>query len=272
LLKQIRPWILAALTLLTVAPLANAASQTPTPLQIDPSDVWGYRVVADYPHDAEAYTQGLDIHEGVLYEGTGLYGESSLRRVDLATGEVLQEVPLSEEYFGEGIVVVDDRIFQLTWQEQTAFLYDRETFEVVETFTYETQGWGLTHDGERLIMSDGSDRITFRDTATFEEIGPIDVTYQGVPVPYLNELEYIDGEIWANVYLTDYVVRIDPESGEVTGWIDFSGLLTEQEQASLERGEVLNGVAQDPDTGQLYVTGKMWPRMFEIELTAPGDV
>jgi glutamine cyclotransferase len=266
-----RSVILLALALLTMFPLTIASVTASAQILIDPADVWGYRVVADYPHDDAAYTQGLDIHEGVLYEGTGLYGESRLRRVDLESGDVEQEVSLDNQYFGEGIVVVDDRIFQLTWKEHTALVYDRETFEVVGTFSYDTEGWGLTHDGDHLVMSDGSDKITFRDARTFEETSSINVTYQGAPVTLLNELEYIDGEIWANVYTTDFVVRIDPQSGEVKGWIDFSGLLTDDEREALGPGEVLNGIAQDPDTGKLYVTGKMWPRLYEIELVMSHD-
>lgn len=226
--------------------------------------MWGYRVVAEYPHDSGAYTQGLDIHEGALYEGTGLNGESTLRLVDLATGEVLRATELDEQYFGEGIVVVDDRIYQLTWKAGEAFVYDRDSFDVIDTFTYPTEGWGLTYHDGRLIMSDGTSRITFRDPATFEEVGAIDVTYRGAPVPSLNELEYIDGEIWANVYGSDFIVKIDPASGEVTGWIDLRGLLSEEERAELGPGEVLNGIAQDPATGQIFVTGKRWPKMYEI--------
>ncbi len=226
---------------------------------------FGYRVVAEYPHDRHAFTQGLAYVDGVLYEGTGLNRQSSLRRVDLETGEVLQAVRLSEEYFGEGIAVVDDRIYQLTWQNNVCIVYDRETFDVVEIFSYSTEGWGLTTDGERLIMSDGTNRLSVRDPETFEEIETIDVYDGAREVRNLNELEIVHGEIWANVWQTDRVARIDPESGQVTGWIDLRGLLSERER---ERRpvDVLNGIAHDPETDRLFVTGKLWPKLFEIEV------
>ncbi|MDQ3443817.1 MAG: glutaminyl-peptide cyclotransferase, partial [Chloroflexota bacterium] len=229
--------------------------------------VSSYRIVAEYPHEADAYTQGLVIVDGELYEGTGLEGRSSLRRVDLETGEVLQRQALDDEHFGEGVAVFGDRIYQLTWQTGTCFVYDRETFELEETFNYETEGWGLTTDDTQLIMSDGSNRLVFRDPETFEETGHVDVMDGDVPVPYLNELEYIDGEVWANVYTTDWIVRIDPVNGDVTGWIDLTGLLTLEDVSAPV--DVLNGIAQDPDTGQVYVTGKLWPTLFEIELVSP---
>ena len=229
----------------------------------------GYQVIAEYPHDPGAYTQGLVFIDGTLYEGTGRNGESSLRRVDLETGEVLQSVELDEEHFGEGIAVIGDRIYQLTWQTGTAFVYDRETFALLETFSYTTEGWGLTTDGQRLIMSDGSSRIVFRDPATFAEVGAIDVRDGDMPVSNLNELEYINGEIWANVYQTDRIVRIDPASGAVTGWIDLAGLLPRDEPGN-EDAEVLNGIAYDAESGRLFVTGKYWPKLFEIELVPPA--
>jgi glutaminyl-peptide cyclotransferase len=229
--------------------------------------VSGYRVINEYPHDHEAYTQGLVIDNGELFEGTGLNGRSSLRRVDLQTGSILQETELSEDYFGEGIAIVRNRIYQLTWQENTCFVYDRESFELIREFAYESEGWGLTHDGKELIMSDGTNRITYRDPETFEETRHIDITDGNQPVINLNELEYINGEIWANVYMTDYVARIDPETGRVVGWIDFSGLLSEHERRQYSV-DVLNGIAQDPDSGNIYVTGKLWPTMFEIELVS----
>jgi glutamine cyclotransferase len=255
---------LALLVMIVMMAAPAGAQEASLPAE---APVWGYEVVAEYPHDPEAYTQGLVIVDGVLYEGTGLEGRSSLRRVDLETGEVLQRTEIDDEHFGEGVAVVGDRIYQLTWQTGTCFVYDRETFEPIETFTYETEGWGLTTDGKRLVMSDGTDRIVFRDPETFEETGHIDVRDGDVPVPYLNELEFIDGEIWANVYTTDWIARIDPATGNVTGWIDLTGLL------DLPPGsapvDVLNGIAQDPDTGRIYVTGKLWPTLFEIELVAP---
>lgn len=229
--------------------------------------VSGYRIVAEYPHDPDAFTQGLSIHNGGLYEGTGLEGESTLRRVDLESGEVLQSRELDDEYFGEGIAVMNDRIYQLTWQSRTCFVYDQETFDLLGTFSYEGEGWGLTADGERLIMSDGTSRLVFRDPETFAELGQIDVRDAGIPVSRLNELEYVEGEIWANVWQTDRVARIDPTSGLVTGWIDLSGLLSPEERQT-HTVDVLNGIAYDAETGRVFVTGKWWPKLFEIELVS----
>jgi len=254
------------LGLAVMSPASMAAgSLEATPAKGAP--IWGYEVIAEYPHDADAYTQGLVIVDGVLYEGTGLEGRSSLRRVDLETGEVLQRTEIDDEHFGEGVAVFGGRIYQLTWQTGTCFVYDRETFELEETFSYDTEGWGLTTDDTQLIMSDGSNRLVFRDPETFEETDHVDVMDGDVPVSYLNELEYIDGEVWANVYTTDWIVRIDPVNGDVTGWIDLTGLLTLEDVSAPV--DVLNGIAQDPDTGQVYVTGKLWPTLFEIELVPP---
>ena len=253
--------LLVAIVLL--APMVVAAQEaSPVPTNASP---FGYRVVTEYPHDRRAFTQGLAYVDGVLYEGTGLYGESTLRRVDLETGELLQGVGLSEEYFGEGIAVVDDRIYQLTWRNGVCVVFDRETFEFQEVFTYPTEGWGLTTDGERLIMSDGTNRLFIRDPETFAELDTIDV-YEGPQAIWsLNELEIVDGEIWANVWHTDRIARIDPETGQVTGWIDLTGLLSERDR---ERHpvDVLNGIAYDPETDRLFVTGKLWPKLFEIEV------
>ncbi|HEV2128235.1 MAG TPA: glutaminyl-peptide cyclotransferase, partial [Thermomicrobiales bacterium] len=230
--------------------------------------VWDYRVVAEYPHDTGAYTQGLVISDGQLFEGTGQWEESELRRVDLETGEVLQSHPLDPELFGEGIVVLADRIYQLTWQAGICFVYDRETFELLETFTYSGEGWGLTTDGERLIMSDGGSRLVFRDPDTFAVLNSVIVQDGGLPVSYLNELEYIDGEVWANIWQTDHIVHIDPATGNVTGWIDLTGLLP-SDYPRAEDAEVLNGIAYDSETGRVFVTGKYWPAVFEIELVPP---
>ncbi len=246
-----------------LGPMAVIA-QVATPVSAR-TPTFGYRVVAEYPHDRRAFTQGLAYVDGVLYEGTGLYGESSLRRVELETGEVLQAVGLSKEYFGEGIAVLGDRIYQLTWRNGICIVFDRETFEVLEAFTYQTEGWGLTTDGERLIMSDGTNRLFIRDPETFAELDTIDV-YDGVRAIWnLNELEVVDGEIWANVWQTDLIARIDPDTGQVTGWIDLTGLLSESDRGR-HRVDVLNGIAHDPESDRLFVTGKLWPKLFEIEL------
>ncbi|MGH2559683.1 MAG: glutaminyl-peptide cyclotransferase [Thermomicrobiales bacterium] len=256
----------ALLTLVLFGSAAAVAQEATPALPIAP--VSGFRVVEEYPHDPDAYTQGLVYVDGDLYEGTGLEGESTLRRVDLESGKVLQSHELGPDLFGEGIAVVDDRIYQLTWLTRTCFVYDRETFELLAIFDYPTEGWGLTTDGERLIMSDGTSRLVFRDPETFEAIDHVDVRDSDIPVPRLNELEYVDGEVWANVYRTDFVVRIDPASGKVIGWIDFTGLLAEEEREEFQV-DVLNGIAHDPETDRIFVTGKLWPKLFEIELIPP---
>jgi glutaminyl-peptide cyclotransferase len=225
--------------------------------------VYGYTIVNTYPHDRDAFTQGLQYLDGVLYEGTGLNGRSSLRRVRLETGEVLQRRDVSPQYFGEGITVWRSDIFQLTWQSGVAFVYDRETFAPRRTFSYTGEGWGLTHDGSNLVMSDGTDTLRFLDPATFSERRRLRVTAAGLPLRNLNELEVVKGEIFANVWESDRVARIDPKTGHVSAWIDLSGLLTPREIAS---AEVLNGIAYDVAGDRLFVTGKLWPKLFEIRL------
>ena len=231
--------------------------------------VFGYRIVNTYPHDRGAFTQGLVYRSGVLYEGTGLYGQSTLRRVDLSTGDVREKVTLGSDYFGEGIAVLTDRIYQLTWREQTGFVYDRETFALLDRFSYATEGWGLTTDGTHLIASNGTDRITFHDPGTFAELDSMAVRADGEPVQRLNELEYVKGEIWANVFQTDRITRIDRTTGAVRGWIDLSGLLSENERAGQDVG-VLNGIAYDAAKNRVFVTGKNWPKLFEITLHCRG--
>jgi glutaminyl-peptide cyclotransferase len=231
---------------------------------LDPdTPIFDYEVIETYPHDPDAFTQGLQYVNGELYEGTGLLGRSSLRRVELATGEVLQQIELADQYFGEGIVVIDDLIYQLTWQSHVAFLYDRESFEVIDEFSYPTEGWGLTYDGEELIMSDGSPNLYRRDPETFDEVGRVVVRDGNAPVNFLNELEYIEGEVWANIWQTDEIVIIDPITGQVTARVDFSGLLPPDEQAE---ADVLNGIAYDAENDRIFVTGKFWPTLFEVEL------
>lgn len=243
-------------------------TETPTgypPVPTATPGSYTYRILNTYPHDPDAFTQGLVIDEaGNLFEGTGLYGRSSLRRVDLETGEVLQMIELPPEYFGEGITLWDGRIIQLTWRARSGFVYDKDSFDVLQEFKYPTEGWGITHDDEKLIMSDGTATLYFWDPETLEEIGRVDVFDENGPVVRLNELEYINGEVWANVWQTDRVVRIDPETGRVTGSIDFSGLL---EGIPLEQPvDVLNGIAYDEENGRLFVTGKLWPVLFEVEV------
>jgi glutamine cyclotransferase len=225
-----------------------------------------YRIIETFPHDHNAFTQGLVVRDSILYEGTGHYGESSLRKVLLNTGEVLKLVDLESKYFGEGLTVLGDRLIQLTWKSKVGFVYDKESFEQTGSFSYPTLGWGITHDGERLIMSTGSSTLYFRDPETFEETGRLNVTDNLTPVTSLNELEYVEGEIFANVWQTDRIAIISPESGQVTGWLDLTGLIPAGEQ--LGSGAVLNGIAYDDDEKRLFVTGKLWPYLFEIELIA----
>ena len=222
-----------------------------------------YEVINVYPHDSNAFTQGLVIDEGVMYEGTGLTGESSLRRVDLETGDVLQIRELPSDLFGEGITVFDDKIIQLTWQSQIGFVYDKNSFDLLQNFSYSTQGWGITTDGTRLIMSDGSANLYFLNPETFEKTGQVEVHDGNVSVTKLNELEYINGEVYANVWLTNKIAIINPNTGQVTGWIDLTGIYT---PGTGDSNNVLNGIAYDSENSSLFVTGKRWSQLFEIKL------
>lgn len=227
---------------------------------------YGYRVVNSYPHDAHAFTQGLLVRNGVFYESTGMNGQSGIRKVSIETGTVLQVQPLSAAYFGEGITDWKNSLIQITWQSGIGFVYDLDTFEQKRTFTYKGQGWGLTHDGRRIIMSDGSADLRFLDPETLKETGKVTVHDAHGPVDRLNELEYVKGEIYANIWTTDRIARISPTDGHVTGWIDLTGLLPPALKAGTD---VLNGIAYDAAKDRLYVTGKWWPRVFEIELVPP---
>ncbi|RME86043.1 MAG: glutaminyl-peptide cyclotransferase [Caldilineae bacterium] len=238
-------------------PHTGTGKQSPTP-------VLSYRVVQAFPHDPNAFTQGLVFDGTQLYEGTGLYGRSSLRRVDLETGQVMQMLALPSRYFGEGITIFGDRIYQLTWRSHIGFVYDKTTFALLRTFSYPTEGWGLTHDGTRLIMSDGTSTLHFLDPETLAEVGQVEVRDQGEPIVWLNELEYVGGAVLANVWQTDRIARIDPDSGEVTAWIDLTGLLPPEDRT--QPVDVLNGIAYLSEQDRLFVTGKLWPRLFEIEL------
>ena len=227
--------------------------------------VFGYTVVRSYPHDPAAFTQGLQWVDGFLYEGTGNHGASSIRKVRLDTGEVLQKRDLPEQYFGEGIVVRRDELFQLTYKSEIGFVYDRDTFAPKRTFRYPGEGWGLTDDGMHLVMSDGTDRLRLLDPSSLKEIRRMPVTAGGTAVKNLNELEWVKGEIFANIWMTDYVARIDPATGRVTGWVDLRGLLSSRDRA---KADVLNGIAYDAAGDRLFVTGKWWPRLFEVKLVA----
>lgn len=228
------------------------------------TSVYGYKIVRTYPHDRNAFTQGLIYLDGFLYEGTGLYGRSSLRMVKLETGEVVQQRAIAEQYFGEGITNWGAQFVQLTWQSGAGFVYDRFTFQPKRTFRYTGEGWGLTQDGKRLIMSDGTAKLRFLNGDTLQEIGRIAVTDNGAPVTNLNELEYIRGEVYANVWGSDRIARINPATGHVMGWIDLSGLLSEADRGAPV--DVLNGIAYDAKRDRLFVTGKLWPKLFEIKM------
>ena len=226
-------------------------------------------VVAIYPHDPDAFTQGLQLDGGVLYESTGLEGESTLRRVTLATGAVEQARPLDAPVFGEGLAVAGDRIVQLTWKDRKAFVYDKASFSLLDTWSYPTEGWGLAFDGTRFIMSDGSSTLYFRSAENFAELGRVEVRDGNGQVRNLNELEFIDGLIYANVWRTDTIVIIDPADGKVRGRIGLRGLLGEADRTP--QTDVLNGIAHDPATGHLLVTGKRWPKLFEIRIEEIGE-
>lgn len=220
------------------------------------------RTVREYPHDVQAYTQGLFFHEGCLYESTGQYGESSFRKVDLATGKVLERLDFNKKYFGEGSVIFKDKLYILTWTNKVAFVYDAATLKYVKTLSYPREGWGITTDGSHLIASDGSSTLYFMDENLAVQ-RRLQVKMDGRPVRFLNELEYIDGKIWANVYTTDAIVIINPSSGAVEAMVDCSGLLAKQYWKA--ETDVLNGIAVDAQ-GKIYLTGKNWPKLFEVQL------
>jgi glutaminyl-peptide cyclotransferase len=255
---------IAALAFVTLTVIVAMTSPTSTQrASRSRAPVAGYRVVHVFPHDSEAFTQGLVYRDGLFYEGTGLNGRSTIRKVKIETGQVMQLQKLDSQYFGEGIAILNDTLFQLTWQSGIAFLYDRTTFTRTGTFSYTGEGWGLTHDERRLIMSDGTATLRFIDPASHKEISRLAVRDGGKPVLNLNELEYIKGEVFANVWQTDRIARISPKTGEVTGWIDLKGLLPASEQAP---DAVLNGIAYDAAGDRLFVTGKLWPKVFEIRI------
>jgi len=232
--------------------------------------VYRAEVVQRYPHDPAAFTQGLFFLNGLLYEGTGLYGESSLRQVRLEDGEVLKMVNLEPEFFGEGLAVLDDRIYQLTWREGVGFIYDLESLEKVGEFAYEGQGWGLTTDGIYLIMSDGSSVLRYLDPDSLEPVRWLPVRGEGGEVQLLNELEYVDGEIWANIWLSSVICRLDPATGRVLGWIDLRDLAALELQEN-PGADVLNGIAFHGETGRIFVTGKLWSSIYQIRLLSSSE-
>ncbi len=253
----------------SVAPVASASVATGPSLA--PSMVavsrLAWQVVSTRPHDTTAWTEGLLLDPtGALYESTGLVGESTIRQVDPKTGAVIRSTALPGELYGEGLALVGDQFIQLTWKDGVALAWDVATLSQVGSFRYTGEGWGLCNDGTRLVMSDGSSNLTYRDPATFAVTGTVGVTFQGQPVDQLNELECVDGSVWANVWETPYIVRIDPVSGAITGVLDTSGIITPDPSVA-DSGAVLNGIAYDPVAGTFLLTGKRWPSMFEVRIS-----
>ncbi|MDQ5987148.1 MAG: hypothetical protein CSYNP_02885 [Syntrophus sp. SKADARSKE-3] len=243
---------------LILAPQVNA--QTPI---TGKTPVYRYQVIRTYPHDRQAFTQGLVFIDGALYEGTGLHGRSSLRKVDLATGRILKQIDLSPAYFGEGITIFGDRIIQITWQSQTGFVYDKKSFRLLRQFHYPHEGWGITHDGKRLLISDGTSVIHCLSPKDFHETGRLEVRDDRGPVTGLNELEYVKGELYANIWQTDLVAIINPRTGRVKAWLNLEGLLRKEDALV---ADVMNGIAYDAAKDRLFVTGKLWPKLFEIKV------
>jgi glutamine cyclotransferase len=255
---------------LMVAALSLACAPAPAgsiTAQRKPALVQSYKVIATFPHDTTSFTQGLVFaSDGQLYESTGLQGESTLRRVDISTGKTLQRIDVPNEYFAEGLALIGDELLQLTWQHHLGFVYDRTTFKQKRTFAYKTEGWGIAYDGtSRLVMSDGSDTLTFLDPKTQAVTKTLRVQDAGRPVGNLNELEWIEGEIWANVWMTDRIARISPNTGEVNAWVDLSTLFPEAQRRP--PADVLNGIAYDKATRRIYITGKKWPRLYQITVS-----
>lgn len=255
--------LLSTLLLASCGPGA-ARGKRPTPPEPLQPRIYTYRVKAVYPHSETAYTQGLQYADGLLWEGTGQHGSSVLQKTDLATGRTETVARLPRTEFGEGIALLDGRVYQLTWQSNKAYVYDAATGDKLREHRYPGEGWGLTTDGRKLYLSDGSASIHTLDPETFRREKRVTVTCAGEPVQWLNELEWIDGRIWANVYTTDQIVVIDPETGAVEGIVDLAGLLPEADRTAST--DVLNGIARDPETGRIFVTGKNWPKLFEIEI------
>ncbi|MBP6772985.1 MAG: glutaminyl-peptide cyclotransferase [Gemmatimonadaceae bacterium] len=249
------------------APAADSTADADT-TTIARTPSWGYEVVATHPHDTSSFTEGLFFHEGRLFESTGEVGTSYIREVELTTGRAIRQRDLAPPYFGEGTIVFGDKLYQLTWTSGKAFVYDWKTFKPTGEFTYDGEGWALTTDGTSLIMSNGTPMIRWRDPKTFAVTDSISVTDHGTAVTSLNELEWVKGEIWANVWQSEQIARIDPKTGVVTGWIDLSGILKAIDRTGRE--DVLNGIAYDAANDRYYVTGKRWAKLFEIKLKRRG--
>ena len=257
---------MAALAMMVLAcapaPVGVEAQRKPAPVQ-------SYKIIATFPHDTSSFTQGLVYAgDGEFYESTGLQGESTLRRVEIATGRTLQRIDVPAQYFAEGLALVGDELLQLTWQHKLAFVYDRKTFKQKRTFSYKTEGWGIAYDGgSQLVMSDGSDTLTFLDPKTFAPAKKLRVHDAGRNVANLNELEWIEGEIWANVWMTDRIARISPNTGEVNAWIDLSTLYPRAQR--MPPADELNGIAYDKATRRIFITGKKWPKLYQISVGTP---
>jgi glutaminyl-peptide cyclotransferase len=263
MIKRLLPGVVLLVTLI-LSP-ASVVAQSESPLS-NPVEMMVTEVIASYDHDPSAYTQGLLLYDGKFYESAGRYGESTLREVDPHTGEVLRSIDVPEEFFAEGLERVDDKLIQLTWQEHKALVYDLETFEQVSSFDYEGEGWGLCYDGTYLFLSDGTPFLTLRDPRTFEPIFSGLVTVQGSPVQNINELECVGDYIYANVWKTNYIIKIDKHNGVVVAVIDASGVLSAEESANIDpNSDVLNGIAYNPDTDTFLITGKHWPKVFEVQ-------
>lgn len=255
-----KTWIglgcLGCAVLLCLVAFAFPTDRTPTLKSI--------KLVAAYEHDANAFSQGLVVHNGEMFEGTGQYGSSNLRKVDLKSGKILENVPLAKEYFGEGITMLDGKIYQLTWRENICIVYDQATLKPIGTFRYTGEGWGLTNDGKYLYLSDGTPTIRVIDPAKFNVVRQIRVHSGPRKIEKLNELEFVKGELLANVWYSDHIARISPKTGEILGWLDASELYPAAQRPSREH--VLNGIAYDQATGKVYMTGKNWPQLFEVQL------
>jgi glutaminyl-peptide cyclotransferase len=259
--------VLWAVILITWSVGAQGPSRTPRSTVIPPARSVApkhtYTVVRSYPHDPKAFTQGLEYDDGFLYEGTGIKGRSAVRKIELESGKVVQEERLHPQYFGEGITISQGKLFQITWQDRLGLVYDARTLKFIRNFSYLGEGWGLTHDSAGLIMSDGTSTLRFFELTRFQERRRVDVKDGGVPIAGLNELEWVRGEIWANIWGSDYVVRISPTNGRVVGWINFAGL---SGPVKLSADAVLNGIAYDTQKNRIFVTGKLWPRLFEVSI------
>jgi glutamine cyclotransferase len=254
--------IILLLLIIAIAPIVVVSLVIYNDSMQDSPLSYTYEIINSYFHDPNAFTQGLEFNNGFLFESTGLYRESTLRKVDLETGKVLENISLADQYFGEGITIFDNRIIQLTWISNKGFVYEKDSFELITEFTYQTEGWGITNDGSQLIMSDGSSTLFFLDPETFKIVKQVQVIDEE-PVSNLNELEYIHGQVWANIWLQDKIAIINPQTGKVQAWVNLSGLNQDDTQ---DPNKVLNGIAYDSKGDRIFVTGKKWSKLFQIDI------